>query len=195
MSRPVTKLENIEKAAMELFSRKGLAAVTIKDIALKAGCAEGALYRHYTSKENMAYELHKRELKIFGIKLRKVFKSNGSYSERLKKGVEVFYRFFDEDRTTFSYILLSQHNFPESEPLEREYNPIDLVINFVEDGVKAGEFKIENSRLGAYMIIGIFMQPLSMNIYGRLEGLMVDRVDEISNCCLKVLGVEGEIVN
>ena len=190
MSRPITKLENIEKAAMELFSQKGLAAVTIKDIAQKAGCAEGALYRHYASKENMAYELHKRELKKFGIKLGKVFESQGSYSEKLKKGVEVFYRFFDEDKTTFSYVLLSQHNFPERESLSSEYNPIDLVIRFVEDGVKAGEFKIEDSRLGAYMIIGLFMQPLSMHIYERLEGLMVDRIEEISNCCLKVLGVE-----
>jgi AcrR family transcriptional regulator len=193
MSRPVTKLENIEKAAMELFSKKGLAAVTIKDIAQKAGCAEGALYRHYSSKENMAYELHKRELTKFGIKLRNVFKSNGSYAERLHKGVEVFYRFFDEDETTFSYVLLSQHSFPGSEPVEPEYNPIDLVRNFVEEGAGAGEFKIENSSLGAYMIIGLFMQPLSMHIYGRLEGLMVNRVDEVSRCCLKVLGVNKEM--
>ncbi|NIT14444.1 MAG: TetR family transcriptional regulator, partial [Candidatus Dadabacteria bacterium] len=40
--------------------------VTIKDIANNAGCSEGALYRHYTSKEEMAWILYKREVEKLG---------------------------------------------------------------------------------------------------------------------------------
>jgi AcrR family transcriptional regulator len=40
-------------AAVELFSAKGFAATTTKEIAARAGVSEGLIFKHYTSKEEL----------------------------------------------------------------------------------------------------------------------------------------------
>lgn len=52
---PPAKRE-ILRAAMELFSARGLAATSIRDIAHKSGYTNPALYKHFASKEEM--EIH-----------------------------------------------------------------------------------------------------------------------------------------
>ena len=48
-----TRREQILKAAMEVFSRKGYAATTIPEIAKLAGIATGTLYLYYPSKREL----------------------------------------------------------------------------------------------------------------------------------------------
>ena len=67
MARPVVKRDDIEEAAIRLLATKGLAATTIRDIAAAAGVAEGALYRHYSGKDDMAWRLYCREVAAFTI--------------------------------------------------------------------------------------------------------------------------------
>jgi len=50
---PPAKRE-ILRAAMKLFSRQGLAGTTIRDIAEESGYTNPALYKHFSSKEEMA---------------------------------------------------------------------------------------------------------------------------------------------
>lgn len=48
--------ENIINASRELFSTKGYAATTTKDIACKAGISEVTLFRHFKCKRNLFHE-------------------------------------------------------------------------------------------------------------------------------------------
>ncbi|HSE84460.1 MAG TPA: TetR/AcrR family transcriptional regulator, partial [Thermodesulfobacteriota bacterium] len=106
MGKPVTKLKSIEDTAIGLFASKGIKQVTIKDISKEAGCSEGALYRHYTGKDEMAWVLYSREVKKFGGLLESVLKGESTFSERLASAVQLFYTFFDKDLVTFTFILL-----------------------------------------------------------------------------------------
>ena len=65
MARPAAKRHSMEQAAIALFARKGLSSTTIKDIAAGAGVTQGALYRHYSGKTQMAWELYSREVDLF----------------------------------------------------------------------------------------------------------------------------------
>jgi AcrR family transcriptional regulator len=47
----------IRAAALELFSRKGIAATSVGEIASRAGCSQGAIYKHWESKDLLAQEL------------------------------------------------------------------------------------------------------------------------------------------
>jgi AcrR family transcriptional regulator len=47
----------ILRAAMKLFSERGLAATSIRDIAAKSGYTNPALYKHFASKEELALHL------------------------------------------------------------------------------------------------------------------------------------------
>ena len=47
----------IERAALELFIKDGVDAATTRNIADVAGVSEGALYRHYKGKDELALTL------------------------------------------------------------------------------------------------------------------------------------------
>ena len=45
--------EKILETALELFAAKGYEAVSVSDIAGKLGMTKGALYKHYTNKQDI----------------------------------------------------------------------------------------------------------------------------------------------
>lgn len=187
MARPTTKLQEIERAALRLFAAHGLLQVTTKDIAREAKCAEGALYRHYTSKNELAWALFQREVETFSSQLTAVWFVAGSFRKKLRAGIELFYRFFDKDPVLFSFILLTQHDFPKEKKLRPDLNPDNLVVSFIKEGMKQGEFRVEDPETTAAMIQGLVYQPAMLHAKGRLKGSMTSRVDQVTQACLQVL--------
>ena len=59
----------LEKAALQCFVRRGIDASTTKEIARAARMAEGNLYRHFPSKEDLAWALYKGRLEAFVVLL------------------------------------------------------------------------------------------------------------------------------
>jgi len=63
MSRPVDiSDEAIISIAQELFLERGIAATEMKDIAQRAGISRSSLYRHFESKESIAFNITVRIL-------------------------------------------------------------------------------------------------------------------------------------
>ncbi|MEE9215180.1 MAG: TetR/AcrR family transcriptional regulator [Thermodesulfobacteriota bacterium] len=187
MSKPITKLESIEKTAIQLFASYGIKQVTIKEIASKSKCSEGALYRHYKSKEEMAWELYKREVEIFGKKLRNILNCGLAFPDKLGSAVELFYKLFDEDQTKFSFILLSKYNFSKSRKIDPGLNPFDLVTDLIKIAVKRNEINIDNPELYSAMILGLVLQPPTFVVSKRIKGKIGNTADAVTRSCLKVL--------
>ena len=193
MGKPVTKLKSIEDTAIGLFASKGIKQVTVKDISKEAGCSEGALYRHYTGKDEMAWVLYSREVKKFGGLLKGVLRGEGTYSERLASAVQLFYTFLDKDPVIFTFILLSEHNLASENTIDPQINPHNLVFEFIDAGVKGGEFKTRDSKLGSAMVLGLVLQPATLRATGKLKGRMGDKVSDVVEACLRVLKVKDEL--
>ncbi len=187
MSKPTTKLESIEKTAIQLFASYGIKQVTIKEIASKSKCSEGALYRHYKSKEEMAWELYKREVEIFGKKLRNILNCGLAFPDKLGSAVELFYKLFDEDQTKFSFILLSKYNFSKSRKIDPGLNPFNLVTDLIKIAVKRNEINIDNPELYSAMILGLVLQPPTFVVSKRIKGKIGNAADAVTRSCLKVL--------
>lgn len=187
MSKPITKLESIEKTAIQLFASYGIKQVTIKEIASKSKCSEGALYRHYKSKEEMAWELYKREVEIFGKKLRNILNCGHAFPDKLGSAVELFYKLFDEDQTKFSFILLSKYNFSKSRKIDPGLNPFNLVTDLIKIAVKKNEINIDNPELYSAMILGLVLQPPTFVVSKRIKGKIGNTADTVTRSCLKVL--------
>ena len=60
MPRSVGVKARVERAALELFAAKSFDGVSVADIAAAAGVSQGALYRHYSSKDDLAWILFSR---------------------------------------------------------------------------------------------------------------------------------------
>lgn len=194
MARRTVKLRDIERASIKLFSLYGIGHVTIRDIAGEAGCAQGALYRHYSGKDDLAWSLYAREVEKFGALLKDALEGGGSYTKRLTKGVEAFYAQFDEDPEMFSFILLSQHNFPKDCELNPQTNPLDIIESFVGKGIEDGNFEIEDALFTASMLMGIVLQPATLRATGRIKGKMRTKVKEVSDACLAILGIQEGLI-
>lgn len=61
MSPPAAELtrQRLIRAALELFTSRGYHDTTTAQIAKKAGVAEGTIYRHFTSKQQLVNELYR----------------------------------------------------------------------------------------------------------------------------------------
>ena len=57
--------ELIEKTALRLFVEKGITETTIREISTVAEIAEGTMYRHFASKDDLAKELFVKNLSSF----------------------------------------------------------------------------------------------------------------------------------
>jgi AcrR family transcriptional regulator len=190
MARPVQKLRDIEAAAIRLFAARGVGRVTTKDIAQEAGTAEGALYRHYAGIEDMAWNLYKREVEAFGAKVKEVLSSTKSYTDRICESVSLFYEFFDQDRTTFAFILLSEHQFSPERKINPRLNPQMLVYSFIQQGVKEGAFRHPHGNLAAAMVIGMVLTPATHCLTGKLKGPLSRHGDDVAKACLRILNAE-----
>jgi len=189
MSRPVVKREIIEESAIRLFATKGLARTTIKDIAAAAGVTEGALYRHYPGKEEMAWKLFNRELDRFTHLLAGVlFDERMSFSRRLGLAVQTIYDYYLYNTDRFAFILLTQHGFPEDKLLTRETEPMDMAERFIGQAVGVGDIPPCDADLHAGLLMGAIMQPLVLHRYGRLE-LTPHTHAQVTTACLRLLGL------
>jgi AcrR family transcriptional regulator len=187
MAKPITKLKSIEDTAIRLFASKGIKEVTIKDIAREAGCSEGALYRHFMGKDEMAWELYRREVEKFGLMVKDVLEGKEGFAVRLKSAVALFYAFFDQDPYTFEFILLSEHNFPKEKKVSPSLNPYNLVFEFITEGAKKGALNIQDPELSAAMVLGLVLQPATLRVLGRLRGEMREKTNRVVLACLRVL--------
>ena len=57
--------ERLVRAALELFTSQGYHASTTPQVARRAGVAEGTIYRHFTSKEQLLNEIYRGAVRMF----------------------------------------------------------------------------------------------------------------------------------
>ena len=193
MSRPPLKKQQIEDAAIHLFATKGLTGTTIRDIALKAGVTDGALYRHYASKNEMAQQLFYRELETFCTPLdAELFAPDRHAAERLERSVRFIHEYYREHPVRFAFILLTQHGFPEDPFIPEFLNPFSMAARFIGEAVESGELPPQDPLLSAAMLMGIVLQPMVLHQYKRLD-LTPARVDDAAKGALRLLGLNSPL--
>ncbi len=102
----------IERAALEVFVDKGVDAATTKLIAAKAGVSEGAIYRHWKSKDELAVGLfmatHRRLSDLIAV--------NADMATGIQAKAAAVVRAYctvaDEDWLLFAFHLLQLHRLP-----------------------------------------------------------------------------------
>jgi len=62
---PKNTRERLVRAALDLFTTKGYHASTTPQVARRAGVAEGTIYRHFTSKEQLLNEIYRGAVRMF----------------------------------------------------------------------------------------------------------------------------------
>lgn len=186
MARTTTKKEPLQEAALQLFVEKGIAGTTTREIAEKAGIAEGTIYRHYPGKDALAWDLFSRNFMKLAVKLDRLQSQEPTLKDKIFKMVDTFFSLYDEDKTLFQYILLSQHDLLRRVPPEMP-NPTNVVVTMVREAMERKEIKRGDPELAAALLMGIVLQTTITHIYGRIDGLLINLTDEITEACWRAL--------
>ena len=183
---PQTRTRNarpkIEKAAVELFITEGIDAATTRQIAERAGVSEGALYRHYKGKEELAEALfmgiHDRMSHI----LIEAALDGSDLKSRVTAIVGAYCAVADEDWNLVCYHLLHMNRFLRQD-IKREDDPVSLTEAMINNGhVPEGD-----PALLAAMSLGVITQTGQNKAFNRLEGPLSAHKDALATAIMAIL--------
>lgn len=178
--------QRIHDAALRLFVEKGVTETSVRDLAQAAGIAEGTLYRHYASKDDLVADLFARNYTAFAHRLTDLQAPLRGFRSRLGAVIAETFRFHDDNPTLFRFLLLVQHQgLPRV--ADGADNPVSVLHELVEQGIKDGDVGLTDPALGTAMILGLLLQPATAVVYGRLHPPLSRFSNHISAACLRAL--------
>ncbi len=176
----------VSRAALGLFVEKGVAETTVRDIASAAQVAEGTLYRHFTGKDELAWELFATNFAALAGELDRLQSGQDSLAAKLTVMVKHFCTFFDQDPVLFSYILLVQHDYLKRVPPDMP-NPVDVVHQVIWRAMAGGKLPPGDAVAALAMVMGFVLQSAVFKIYGRLTTNLNSLSDTLTSACFRVL--------
>jgi AcrR family transcriptional regulator len=173
-TRPHSKRKDMIAAALRLFADRGIKATTIRDIAHEAGVTEGALYRHFESKEQLAQSLFGEcAASLHGALTASVTGVQGAH-KRLSALARAFFQFAEDNPEAYEYVMARHHDkvggLRPDQPL-----PKDVFVEVIEQGVNDKELRVLDPHLGAAIAIGMLLRT----IFFLDRGLIKSSRDEV----------------
>ena len=165
---PRNRRQAIVDAALDLFAEKGIRATTTRDIAARAGITEGAIYRHFPSKDALAGGIFVDCMMRLLVHLQAAAAEGDTARERLCRTARAFLDFAEATPAAYNYIMVS-HQDDLQALMAQETKPKDIVAAIIADGMAAGEFREMDVQLATAFVIGICIRTVFFWNAGMLD--------------------------
>lgn len=135
--------EEIERAAIRLFSEKSYLEVGIRDISKAAGLPPGSVYVHVKSKNALLLAIVERGVLNYLRALTPIVESNDSAASRLRRSVLAYMMTLDSNLeltkvSMFQWIHLAEPGRKRIAELHARFRWLFSII--LTDGISSGEF-------------------------------------------------------
>ena len=181
----------IEAAALQLFVDKGVDATSIRDIAASVGFSDGALYRHYASKDQLVWDLFRESFESYARTLSNLAAGHRGSRGKIAAMVRGFCDLFDADSRLFRFLLLVQHGqLARVEP--GMANPVETVRGVIAAGMARGDIPAGDPDLATAMVMGIILQTATFKVYGRIRQPLGELAPTLAAACWKTLSVPAK---
>lgn len=177
----------IEREALRLFALRGVDGTSIKDISSAVGVADAALYRHFASKEEMAQAIFAHHYGELARAIREIAAERRPFRDKVGALVALFCALFDEEPDVFAFLLLNQHAHLRFVPKDAEANAVEALRGMMREAWRKREIGESDPDLAAAMALGAVVQPAVFKLYGRIEGPLGARVEQLARAALAVL--------
>ena len=175
--RPDTR-HRLERAAIRLFVEKGVTETSVRDIAKAVEITEGALYRHFPSKEELVWRVFEHHYVSFAHRLHGLAAEATSAHDKLRQMIRGFCDAHDEDPLLFRFLLFVQHGqLPKLAP--GTLTPVDVMRAVLDAAMTAGEIPKQHPGLATALIFGVVLEAAQFAAYGQIPfnmGSMCDRL-------------------
>jgi AcrR family transcriptional regulator len=176
----------IARAALDLFVQDGFDAATTRQIAARCGLSEGAIYRHYASKDDIARDLflsiHVRLTQLVPAAAAEA----ASINEAVHAVISAYCLVADEDWTLYSFHLLQLHRFLGYWN-DADGDPVSAIAQIVSAAMEADELPSGDAELLAGMALGVVTQVAQNKAYGRLKPPLSAYVPSFCTAAMAVL--------
>lgn len=185
--------EKIDRAAIDLFASRGVDGVSIADIATAAAVSQGALYRHYRSKDDLAQQLFAVAYRRMGAELAAIAVGQPGLAPRIAAMVAHFCALYDRDPSLFRFLLLAQHNLlPEID--DDGVSPAAVIEGAIANAVGNGELPVAvDGAVAAAAIMGIVLQTALFHVYGRIVGPLQALAPALSRAALAAIAALAQV--
>ena len=181
-----TTKARIERAAIQLFSRHGMDGVSIKQIAHACSISDGAMYRHYKSKDDLArimFEtIHRRLLELVELNA----SPGGGLENTVNALVTAYCELADADPAQFAYHL-THRNYFIAQSGDGGANPSNVMTDCVREAMTQGEIPKGDAELVSAMALGVVMQAAEYSIFGRIKQPMITHIPHFTRAIMAVL--------
>jgi AcrR family transcriptional regulator len=178
-------------SALACFARNGYDATRIKHIAEEAGVSDGALYRHFASKEQLARELYQHGLRVFAEALDTASQGAATPLEALRRMAARVPTGYRELPDEFAYGLLQAPPAAAADLHSDDDLPIDVIARFIEEGQADGSVRSGDARVLAAAFLGCLLQPIVIS--RSTPGCVPDLLGDDSNDSAMIDSAVGSV--
>src|SRR6476469_1184295 len=151
-----TRKRQIEDAASSLFSARGYAATSVRDIARALDLQGGSLYAHISSKEDVLWNIVSRAAERFHAAVRPIANSAETVPVRLRGMVRAHVRVVTDD-IEHATVFLHEWRFLGSErriAIARQRDAYEAYFRAViAEGMANGEFRLADRKMAGLGIL------------------------------------------
>ena len=179
--------ERIERAALALFVKRGIAETSIRQIAKAARVSLGAMYNHYKSKDELAEMLFAELFHRIGGELERLAEGNGPFPARLAALVGHVFANVERDPAAVAYLIRTRQEYM-GRVRAGEGNPYFAFRKLIAGAIAAGEIPKQDATVATAMAVGAVNQVIETHAAGHVRGRLGDIAATVSRATLRQLG-------
>jgi len=160
--------ERLLAAATELLARKGYASTTVREIVNAAGVTKPVLYYYFQNKEGIYLELMNESFVKFEALLNRVKNETGPASRKILLLCDNLMVLLSENLQVARVMYAIYYGPPQGAPLFDcdvfHFQLQDIIHEFINEGIAAGEFRAGNALDMALAILGAANIAIDMEL-------------------------------
>jgi len=186
--KPGTKRPVIIRAATSLFAKRGVDATSMRNIADAAGVREAAIYRYFTSKEEMSRQIFASWYGWYSQQLQEIVRGPGNTKEKVRGAARVELSAAAEHTEAFIYFCENEVRFirslPAGVPRAR-----DALIELIAAGQERREVKAGDAGLLADMLSGALCAVALSSVRRRRRGDLKNQLDLVAEASWAMIAI------
>ncbi len=178
-TKSIDKQEAILDAAARVFAAREFHEVLIDDVASAAGVGKGTIYRYFETKDELFFATILHGFDQLSAALSATLPEEMSPVRRLERIAREVLRFFWNRAYLFTLLQTDDRRFAarQVELQKRREKLSRLIQETILDGIRAGEFRGIDARIGAEMFRGMIRAANGLRREGdTLEALVSEMV-------------------
>ena len=158
---PEERPAQILDAALEVFGEHGLANAHLDEIARRAGISKGTIYLYFDGKDDLFRAVVQRTVVVEVERIARVQRA-GTAELQLRHLLGDFWAYVRTPslQAVYRLVIGELHRFPELAAIyssQMSGRVTDALAQILEAGITSGEFRAQNPRTSARMLVALFV--------------------------------------